>query len=73
MAEIRFRDDAGWQWEVVEHRSRKQRSIDDSVPRLRALYFLSRYQTRRCDDFPADWAKRSPRDLMELWADAKPL
>lgn len=70
MPEIRFRDSSGWQWEVVEHPSPRQQPPVDAV---RRLYFLNRYETRRCDEFPADWAKRSPKDLMELWEDAEPL
>ena len=73
MAEIRIRDEAGWQWQVVEHASRRHDAPDDMPQRRRSLYVLSRYETRRCDDFPPDWAKRTPKDLLELWADAEPL
>jgi hypothetical protein len=72
MAEIRFRDDAGWQWAVVEHSNRRKASADPSS-RGQTLYFLSRYETRRCDDYPPDWAKRPPKELKHLCDVAKPL
>ena len=64
MSEIRFRDQAGWQWEVVE--SRKQRAGESDSARQRTLYFLNRYETRRTAEFPADWAKRSSKELVQL-------
>lgn len=71
MSEIRFRDQAGWQWEVVE--SSKRRSSSGEQERRRALYFLNRYETRRIDDFPADWAKRPSKELIRLCEVAEPL
>jgi hypothetical protein len=73
MSEIRFRDRAGWQWEVVE--SSKRRVIDEQGEndRRRALYFLNRYETRRIDDFPSDWAKRPSKELIRLCEVAEPL
>ncbi|HKW47494.1 MAG TPA: hypothetical protein VJN70_08610 [Gemmatimonadaceae bacterium] len=64
MSEIRFRDQAGWQWEVVE--STKRRPGNDDTDRQRTLYFLNRYETRRTAEFPADWAKRSSKELVQL-------
>jgi hypothetical protein len=71
MSEIRFRDQAGWQWEVVE--SVKPRNADGKQERRRSLYFLNRYETRRIDDFPADWAKRPSKDLIRLCEVAEPI
>lgn len=71
MREIRFRDQAGWQWEVVE--SSKARIADGTQERSRSLYFLNRYETRRIDDFPADWAKRPPKELIRLCEVAEPI
>jgi hypothetical protein len=71
MSEIRFRDQAGWQWEVVE--SSKSRIADGKQERSRSLYFLNRYETRRIDEFPADWAKRPPKELIRLCEVAEPL
>lgn len=63
MSEIRFRDQAGWQWEAVE--SSKRRAGEGSE-RERTLYFLNRYETRRIAEFPADWAKRPSKELAKL-------
>lgn len=71
MSEIRFRDRAGWQWEVVE--SSKRRVSDGKSDQERALYFLNRYETRRTADFPSDWAKRPSRELIKLCEVAEPL
>lgn len=71
MREIRFRDRAGWQWEVVE--SSKRRVSEGKGEQQRALYFLNRYETRRMNEFPADWAKRSPKELVKLCEGAEPL
>jgi hypothetical protein len=71
MSEIRIRDRAGWQWEIVE--SAKRRSSDGKVDTQRTLYFLNRYETRRTEDFPADWAKRPPKELLRLCEVAEPL
>jgi len=71
MSEIRFRDRAGWQWEVVE--SSKRRVSEDAAEVQRALYFLNRYETRRIDEFPADWARRPSKELMKLCEVAEPL
>ena len=71
MSEIRIRDRAGWQWEVVE--SSKRRKTDGSGDKQRALYFLNRYETRRIDEFPPDWAKRPPKELIRLCEVAEPL
>jgi hypothetical protein len=73
MTEIRFRDSDGWQWKVVEHSSRRKAAVEESTSRPRSLYFLSRYETRRCDDFPTDWAKRPPKELIRLCEVAEPL
>lgn len=64
MSEIRFRDQAGWQWEVVE--STKRRTGEGESERQRTLYFLNRYETRRTAEFPADWAKRPSKELVKL-------
>jgi hypothetical protein len=71
MSEIRFRDRAGWQWEVVE--SSKRRVNDSEASRQHALYFLNRYETRRIAEFPADWAKRPSKELIRLCEVAEPL
>ena len=71
MSEIRFRDKAGWQWEVVE--SSKRRVDQSKGERQGALYFLNRYETRRIDEFPADWAKRPSKELVRLCEVAEPL
>ena len=71
MSEIRFRDQAGWQWEVVESSTR--RASEGKVDKQRALYFLNRYETRRIDEFPADWAKRSSKELVRLCEVAEPI
>jgi hypothetical protein len=71
MSEFRFRDPAGWQWEVVE--SSKRRVSEGKGDSRRALYFLNRYETRRIDEFPADWAKRSSKELLRLCEVAEPL
>jgi len=71
MSEIRFRDQAGWQWEVVE--SSKRRIDAGKGERQRTLYFLNRYETRRIDEFPADWAKRPSKELVRLCEVAEPL
>jgi hypothetical protein len=71
MSEIRFRDSAGWQWEVVE--SGKRRGTEGKTERQRTLYFLNRYETRRTAEFPADWAKRPPKELVQLCEVAEPL
>lgn len=70
MSEIRFRDQAGWQWEVVESSKRR---MSGNKERERALYFLNRYETRRIDEFPADWARRPSKELMDLCEVAEPL
>ena len=64
MSEIRFRDQAGWQWEAVE--STKKRAGEGESERQRTLYFLNRYETRRTAEFPADWAKRPSKELVKL-------
>jgi len=64
MSEIRFRDEAGWQWAAVE--SSKRRAGEGKAERQRTLYFLNRYETRRTEEFPADWAKRPPKELVQL-------
>jgi hypothetical protein len=71
MSEIRIRDRAGWQWEIVE--SSKRRPNDGQTERQPALYFLNRYETRRIDEFPVDWAKRPPKELVRLCEVAEPL
>ena len=71
MGEIRFRDRAGWQWQVVE--SSKRRASDGNEDHERALYFLNRYETRRIADFPSDWAKRPSKELIKLCEGAEPL
>ena len=71
MSEIRIRDQAGWQWEIVE--SSKRRVEEGTTDRQRSLYFLNRYETRRIDEFPADWAKRPPKELVRLCEVAEPL
>jgi len=71
MSEIRIRDEAGWQWEIVE--SSKRRAEEGKTDRQRALYFLNRYETRRIEEFPADWAKRPPKELIRLCEVAEPL
>ena len=74
--QAKFRDDEGWIWEAVE---RSRRTFDAGVARdtaaseARALYFMSRYQTRRCDDFPPDWQRRPAEELIDLWEAATPL
>jgi hypothetical protein len=75
MSEIRFRDRAGWQWEVVESSKRRvssQQNEGESEAK-RALYFLNRYETRRIADFPPDWAKRPSKELIRLCEVAEPL
>jgi hypothetical protein len=64
MSEIRFRDQAGWQWEAVE--STKRRASDGQSQQERTLYFLNRYETRRTAEFPTDWAKRPSKELVQL-------
>ena len=71
MREVRIRDQAGWQWEVVESSTRGV--SDGKQEQQRSLYFLNRYETRRIDEFPADWAKRPPKELIRLWEVAEPL
>lgn len=71
MTEIRFRDQAGWQWEVVE--SAKRRDNNQSSDARRSLYFLNRFETRRIDDFPSDWRKKTSRELIQLCDIADPL
>jgi len=55
----RFFSLTGVRWEVLE--------APDS------LYFLSRAGSRRCDDYPADWAKQSAREIASLCLRARPL
>lgn len=71
MSEIRFRDRAGWQWEVVE--SSRKRVDPSKDEQQRALYFLNRYETRRTAEFPSDWAKRPSKELIRLCEVAEPL
>lgn len=71
--QAKFRDGEGWAWEVVERSDNL-----DGMPNAvgdggRALYFLSRYQTRRVDDFPVDWQLRPADELIDLWRAAVPL
>ena len=73
MSEIRFRDRAGWQWEVVESSRRRAANDSGANERRRALYFLNRYETRRIEEFPSDWAKRPSRELIQLCEIAEPL
>jgi len=73
MSEIRFRDGAGWQWEVVESSKRRAAVDQGETDRRRALYFLNRYETRRIEDFPSDWARRSSKELIRLCEVAEPL
>ena len=73
MSEIRFRDRAGWQWEVVESSKRRVADEKGENERRRALYFLNRYETRRIEEFPTDWAKRPSKELMRLCEVAEPL
>lgn len=74
MADLRFRDDAGWQWEVIEHPGGAGwRDREVPLAGQRCLYFLSRYETRRCDEFPEDWARRSAAELARLCEVAKAL
>lgn len=65
MTDVRFRDDDGWHWQVVEHSGRDAWHTTTRM-RRRCLYFLSRYETRRCDDFPDDWSRRSAAELSRL-------
>jgi hypothetical protein len=71
MSEIRIRDQAGWQWEIVE--TSKRRVNEGTTERQRALYFLNRYETRRIEEYPADWARRPPKELLRLCEVAEPL
>ena len=73
MSEIRFRDRAGWQWEVVESSKRRVADEKGENERRRALYFLNRYETRRIEEFPTDWAQRPSKELMRLCEVAEPL
>ncbi len=63
----RFRDENGWTWEAVE------RTVGTDGVAAPALYFISRYQTRRCDRFPTDWERRTPDELLDLCEAAVPL
>ncbi len=68
MARIaKFRDESGWTWEAVEGMAGEQ---GDAAP---TLYFISRYQTRKCDRFPLDWERRPSDELLDLWQAAIPL
>ncbi len=60
----KFRDEEGWAWEAVERSRAHALDSDDASP---ALYFISRFQTRRCDRFPSDWERRSTDELLDLW------
>jgi len=73
MSEIRFRDHAGWQWEVIDSTKRRPAVESGESDRRRVLYFLNRYETRRIEEFPSDWAKRSSKELIRLCEVAEPL
>ena len=66
-----FRDAEGWSWVAVEHEPEVGDDARTGVGRV--LYFLSRYQTRRTEDFPMDWQLRPASDLLDLWLAAVPV
>jgi hypothetical protein len=63
----RFISFRGFRWDVVE-----TPSLADTTQRRRAsgartaLYFLSKFGTRRTDHFPSDWSKLSEKELRAL-------
>ena len=66
---IRFHDDAGFMWEVVELETRRRTPDDLPAPPERQLYFLSRIGTRRAPA-PPNWKGLAPRALARLCDDA---
>lgn len=71
--QMKFRDDDGWLWEAIEHPREREVRARTEGPARRALYFLSRYQTRRRDDFPSDWHRRTADELLALFRTAQPI
>lgn len=68
---VRFVDSHGVLWAVMQERVREVRYpalADDPIDESFAywLYFLSRAEVRRVDDFPPDWAERSSEELEEI-------
>lgn len=66
---IRFRDEAGFLWEVVELESRRITPDDMPAAPEKQLYFLSRRGTRRMTA-PPNWTGLAPRALARLCDDA---
>lgn len=69
--QAKFRDADGWLWEAIERP--READVPTASDGPRTLFFLSRYQTRRRDDFPSDWDRRSADELLELLRTARPL
>jgi hypothetical protein len=75
MPSRRFVDAHGAHWEVLElHAERRhmERRTDEATPRP-TLYFISRFDTRRSEEFPGEWYRMSSAQLTRLCADARPL
>ena len=72
MSQRRFIDTDGWTWEALEcpHAppSRAPGATEHPV-----LYFMSRFETRRLDDVPANWSALPAAGLAKLCDLAVPL
>ena len=72
----RFVDPAGWTWQALEISTAAH---DDAHALLSGrverpvLYFISRYATRRMDEFPDDWPALPSTQLANLCERAKPI
>ncbi|MEP6692110.1 MAG: hypothetical protein ABJD07_13200 [Gemmatimonadaceae bacterium] len=75
---IRFSDSAGFSWSICEVPARREHDRTSAAPSTRerakrGLYFFSRYATKRLAEYPAEWTRLPPADLMRLCQRAESL
>ena len=67
---------AGWTWQALEISSppyEDAHAILAGRKEKTVLYFISRYATRRMEDFPDDWPALSSAQLASLCERASPI
>jgi hypothetical protein len=62
----------GWTWEALETPPPAP-TLDGNDGEQSVLYFLSRNESRRCDDFPEEWVSLPTSMLRTLCDRAVPL
>ena len=69
----RFVDPAGWTWQAIEicPTQDEAHALLRNMPERPVLYFISRYSTRRMDEFPDDWPALPSPQLAKLCDRAK--